>query len=85
MKRSIKLITLVIAISICTACSSNMIIDGKKYEPYGLINEKDVRSNDIKYEPCWGNIIWGSILIETIVGPIYFFGFDMFQPVGKNK
>lgn len=62
-------------------CSDNKEINGVTYETYGLINQDDVKSDCIKYKPCWGNIIWGAVLFESIIGPIYFFGFDMFEPV----
>jgi len=33
----------------------------------------------------WGNIIWGVILFVTVIAPIYFFGFSMFEPIGEMK
>lgn len=78
------IVSLLIGAVLLSGCSSNKTIDGVVYKPYGFINQEDVKVAGIKYEPCWGNIIWGSILIETIAGPIYFFGFDMFEPVGKK-
>ena len=61
-----------------------MTIRGRKYETYGLLNKDEVRDPCIKYEPVWGNIIWGVLLIELVVPTIYFFGFDMFEPVGEK-
>jgi hypothetical protein len=79
------IVGLICAASLLAAgCSSDMTIDGKVYKPYGLLNEDDVKVAGIQYQPCWGNIVWGAVLVETIVGPIYFFGFDMFEPVGKK-
>jgi hypothetical protein len=78
-------IVAMVALALATAgCSSSKVIDGKEYKPYGLLNEDDRKDPSVKYEPCWVNIVWGAILVESIVGPIYFFGFDMFEPVGKK-
>lgn len=65
-----------------TACGSNKVIDGITYETYGLINENDKKASHIKYEPIYGNIIWGVLLSGTIIAPIWFFGYSMFEPVG---
>ena len=67
------------------ACGNNKIINGKEYETYGLINKDEVRNPNIKYKPIWGNIIWGCVLAETIIAPIYFFGFSMFEPIKENE
>lgn len=70
-----------------------MTINNVERKPVGLIS-MNVSSNlitsnyskDIQYEICWGNVIWGIILSETIIVPIYFFGFSMFNPIGElNK
>lgn len=66
------------------ACGSSKVIDGIEYETYGLINQDDEKAPNIKYKPIWGNIIWGAILVETVIIPIYFFGFSLFEPVGKK-
>lgn len=31
-----------------------------------------------------GNLVWGIILMETIVMQIYFFGFSIFEPIGTK-
>ena len=71
----------VIFLLFTVACGSNKIIDGNEYETYGLINKDENRSPNIKYKPIWGNIIWGCLLADTLIAPIYFFGFSMFEPV----
>ena len=70
-------------------CAKQKMIDGQVVKSYGLISEHvgdDTRKRKecVDYEVCWGNVIWGCIFIETIIAPIYFFGFSMFQPVGKT-
>lgn len=73
---------ILIAIMFLMGCGSDKVINGVEYETYGLLNQDDVKSPNIKYKPIWGNIIWGSLLFGTIIAPIYFFGFSMFEPVG---
>jgi hypothetical protein len=74
-----KIITALIAVSFLTlACAHDMVIDNVRYKPKGLFTEKDQK---IEYEFVWGNAIWGAILFQTIVAPIYFYGFSLQEPV----
>lgn len=70
---------------VVTGCANSKTINGQTYEPYGLLNADDLKDPCIRYEPVWGNIIWGVILIESIIAPIYFFGFSVFEPVGEKR
>ena len=40
---------------------------------------------NIEYRLVMGNVIWSVILIETIVGTVYFVGFDLYEPIGKKN
>jgi hypothetical protein len=73
-------------------CGHNMTINGKERKTIGLINVAlndptlfEIKHPDTKYKVIWGNVIWGALLFETIIAPIYFYGFSMFEPVGPNK
>jgi hypothetical protein len=52
------------------------------YGTYGLANSGTEQNRDIEYRVIWGNVIWGCLLCETIIMPIYFFGFSLYEPVG---
>jgi len=54
----------------------------KFYPTYGLFNQSTAKSDKVCYELSVGNVIWSIILIETIVFPIYFIGWSLFNPVG---
>lgn len=54
---------------------------GKTYPTYGLFNEHAYKSKEVCYEIIIGNVVWGIILIETVIVPLYFLGFDLWQPV----
>lgn len=60
------------------------LLGGVEYDTYGLLNQDDKKNPDIHYEVIWGNVIWGFVLAETIIAPIYFFGFSLFEPVGPK-
>lgn len=82
-------VTLVVILIVCMSlvgCGKSMVIDGVERKTVGLI-ETSTRSGDysedVRYEPCWGNIILGVVLIETVIAPIYFFGFSMLNPVSS--
>lgn len=63
------------------SCGDSKVINNKQYETYGLFNKMEVRKENIEYRLIVGNVIWGIILVETIVAPIYFFGFSIYEPV----
>jgi len=75
-------IVLLLVLSVLWGCADDLVVDGKRYETYGLFNKDEVRNLDMEYELVWGNIIWGALLFETALAPIYFFGFSMWEPVG---
>ena len=68
--------------STAVGCGSDKTIGGKTYTTYGLFNTGENKNPKIRYEPIWGNIFWGIILFETIIAPIYFFGFSLNEPAG---
>jgi len=83
MKRIIALSLAVLMFAV--SCGRPLVLDGKEYETIGVI-EMMMDENDpkIQYEPSWGNIIWGVVLIETVIAPIYFFGFSCMNPVAEK-
>lgn len=81
MKKAI-IFVMMLAILGLFGCGSKMEINGKEYDTYGLLNRDAERSSCIKYKVITGNVVWGILLSETVVAPIYFFGFSMYEPVG---
>ena len=82
MKKVIIILTTIIFLSGFYGCGDNKNIQGKTYGTYGLINKDEIKNNDIEYHLIVGNIIWSCILIETIIAPIYFLGFSIYEPIG---
>lgn len=84
-KRTFLQVGLILLLAVwLTGCGSNKYIDGVDYETHGLFNKEESKNPDIQYKLVWGNIIWGALLCETIVAPIYFYGFSMWEPVRKK-
>ncbi len=72
----------VVAVSVLlSACGKPLVVNGKTYPPYGFLNESNARSERVCYEPIFGNVIWGVVLIETVIVPVYFLGWSLFNPV----
>lgn len=79
-----KIISLAVAVFLSlqlVACGDTKVIKGVEYDTYGLLNEDEKKNPDVQYEVCWGNVIWGVLLFQTVVGPVYFFGYSLFEPV----
>mgnify|MGYP001566967868 CR=1 FL=1 len=88
MKRSIAVI---VALSLpLAACGKPQYLgksDGQKvlYPTYGFLNQSSSKSKNVCYEISAGNVIWSIILIETVIAPIYFVGWDLFNPIRMKK
>jgi hypothetical protein len=72
----------VILSMLLVGCGQERTINGKLYPTYGVFNSDDNKDPEIRYQVIVGNLIWSVLLCETIVVPIYFFGFSLFEPVG---
>jgi hypothetical protein len=82
----LKAVALLVALClVLSGCTRPLYANGREYKPYGLLNADERRSEKVCYEVSAGNVIWGIVLFETIVGPIYFFGFDFQNPVRMKK
>ena len=53
-----------------------------EFGTYGLFNQNDNKNPKIRYRIIIGNIVWSVILVETIIAPLYFIGFSMYEPAG---
>lgn len=82
MKKAI--ITVVVSSLLLTGCGKPQYLgqatDQKYYPTYGLLNEGSSKSKNVCYDLSVGNIIWSIILIETVVVPIYFIGWSIYNP-----
>ena len=63
-------------------CAHSREIDGIKYEPYGVVTEFEKSNPEIEYQLVWGNIIWGVVLFNFILPPLYVVGWSLYEPVG---
>lgn len=81
MKKYLIVATLIICIGYLSGCGDAKVINGKYYDTYGLLNKEENRDPDIKYRVIMGNVLWSCFLIETIVFPVYFIGFSLYEPV----
>ena len=83
MKRLCILVVTACFLFTVASCGSNKVMNGIEYETYGIFNKEEVRKEGVRYRLVIGNVVWGIILCETVIAPIYFFGFSLYEPVGK--
>ena len=80
-----KTIAALLIASMLTGCGAprGLTVDGKvkEYPTYGFLNQDTSKSEKVCYEVSVGNIVWSVLLVETIIAPIYFIGFSLFNPV----
>lgn len=65
-------------------CGNTKVINGLEYDTYGIANESRKKNPDIEYRVIIGNVVWSCILVETIIAPIYFICFSLYEPVGSK-
>ncbi len=82
LKKAVYLLLAVSIVFIGSGCASNKVINGIEYNTYGLLDASENKNPNIRYNVVWGNVIWGTVLLPTIIGPIYFWGFSMWEPAG---
>ena len=76
-----KILLFVVVISMLTSCGQPLEHEGKTYPTYGFLNKSTDKSKKICYKVSVGNIVWSILSVETVVLPIYFVGFSLFNPV----
>ncbi len=80
-----KLIATALILSMLAGCGDPLTVTEKgvekTYPTYGLFNTDTAKSDKMCYEVSVGNVVWSIILIETVVFPVYFIGWSLFNPV----
>ena len=82
MKKVKLLLLLMLIINISCADSKTFKIDGKDVvvEPYGWA-DSNTRKENVMYKTSVGNVILSVILCETVIAPVVFTGWYLFEPI----
>lgn len=83
MKKIIVVMLCIIFLTMSVGCGSSKVVNGKFCDTYGLLN-KENKCHNVQYRTIVGNVIWGVIFFESIVIPVYLFGFSLYEPVGPS-
>ena len=82
-KLFISILILLLCLSV-SGCGEDKRINGRLCETYGILNKDEIKCPNVKYKVIKGNVILGIVFIETIIAPIYFFGFSIKEPVEEK-
>jgi hypothetical protein len=63
--------------------ASSKIIDSVEVVPYGVFTQ-DEKQPGIQYRVCKLSVVFGVIFSETVITPVYLFGWELYEPVGKK-
>jgi hypothetical protein len=74
-------ILIIMAIALSLASCGGKSINGKFYEGYGIADEEAFKNPNVVYAISAESVIWGILLCQTIVIPIYIVGWDLWKPV----
>lgn len=79
-----KILAALMVAAMLTGCGQPLDYGNKHYPTYGLFNQDTAKSDKMCYEVSIGNVVWGIILIETIIAPVYFVGWSLWNPVSPK-
>ena len=65
-------------------CGQPKNINGVTYDTYGFINADTHKNPNIKYEVSTGNVIWSIVFFSSVIAPVYFIGFSLYNPISPN-
>jgi hypothetical protein len=82
MKRNVSITICILFLFTFIGCGDIKIINWHEYDTYGITNKSEKKDPDIEYRVIVGNVVWSIILFETIIAPIYFICFSLYEPVG---
>lgn len=74
----------ILIITILSSCSDSKTLNlngqNRLFETYGIANEERIRNDSIYYEVSVESVVWSIILCETVIAPVYFVGWDLYEP-----
>lgn len=85
MRNARRIIAIFCIALMASACGRPLVTDKATYPTYGLANETSNRSKNVCYAASFGNIVWSILLIETVIVPIYFVGFSLYNPIRLKR
>lgn len=74
------LASILATIALLGGCADSRVFDKVKYNTYGIFNADDVKNPNVHYEVSIESIIVAIIFSETIIVPVYIFGWDIMEP-----
>ena len=80
-----KLFLALCLVLVLASCANEKTIDGITYRPYGLLNEDSCKNDSIQYEMSGWALASGIVFFELVAPPVYTFGYNLWEPVGKKS
>ncbi len=75
----------ILMLALLAGCANDLHTGTTHAAPYGLLNQAEEKQDNVKYQVSWGNVILGAVLFETVIAPIYVFGFNLWEPVALKS
>ncbi len=63
------------------ACGQPATLGGVYYPTHGFLDKDTKKSEKVCYELSVGNVVWSALTLGSIVLPVYFVGFSLYNPV----
>lgn len=79
------IVALVVFGLLFVSCAEEKTINGVTYRPYGILNADTQKNPNIEYEVSGWAVFSGVVFVETIIVPVYTFGYNLWEPVGLKS
>lgn len=70
---------------VLSGCAKSRVFEGVEYKPYGVVNEQAVKNEKVCYVVSAGSVIVGVIFVESVIAPMYVFGWDLMEPIRLKR
>jgi hypothetical protein len=87
MKRLIAMMMVVVMLGACGR-PATLQPEGKparEYPTIGIFSSASQKSSSVCYEVSIGNVVWSILLLESVVFPLYFIGWSLYNPVSLKR
>lgn len=65
-------------------CGDGRRINGSYHDTYGVFS-LEKKDPEVCYTMIVGNVVWSVLLVETLIAPIYFIGWSLWEPVDSEN
>ena len=80
-----RIITFILILMISVSCATTKVMNTQNgvevVKPYGVLNKKAVKKENVVYEMSAGNVVISILTFHTVVIPVWLIGWKLYNPI----